>query len=136
MFTTGFLVLMGIGEFIQDGRFLVGYLLVVPVLMVRPSSPGGVMSLRSHPNPGNDHEYCRGSTHLRHHNQFHHVLPRARRVLSFGLILMNGGESMYCINLCIFQIIDLATFRSIVFPMSRLAANFAEMGHAPDLMLS
>lgn len=47
------------------------------------SSPSRSGPLRSDHHPSDGNEYRRGSTHLRHNHQLHHVFPRAGGVLNW-----------------------------------------------------
>lgn len=77
-FCTGFLVVMGIGEFPPCGAGVSRRRSreeMSCVLTISLSAPRGSSARGTHPDGGDDHVDSRWAPHLRHHHQLRHVLP-------------------------------------------------------------
>ena len=77
-FVTGFMVVMGVGEYTSYIRWVgscIGLLIYVSSI-TRRTGP-----LRFNPRRGDGHEHRRRTVDLRDDYKFYHVLPRARGVL-------------------------------------------------------
>lgn len=84
-FMTGFLVVMGVGQYTRAHTSMRGKQMPymgAELTVTSHSFARGACALRYDPRRGHGHEYCRGASDLRNYHKLHHVLSAGGGVLS------------------------------------------------------